>query len=69
MARYIRFLSAPGECFNDHPLYWIVNKRTRKPIGQVFFDDQWSMWCARFKEDGVWSEECLRDVRAFIRSQ
>ena len=44
------------------PLYWIRNRRSGDSIGQVFYYPTWRCWIARFKEESVWSADCLTDV-------
>ncbi len=68
MAKFIRF-DKTDEFFNGRELFRIVNKRSGNPIGQIFFYKPWGIWCARFSEDSVWSEDCLDDVRAFIKER
>lgn len=65
MAKYIRFQKTDQE-YEGKPVYEIVNKRSGACIGQVFWYKPWRRWCARFKENSVWSEDCLNDVRFFM---
>jgi hypothetical protein len=51
-----------NEVYDGKPLYWIVNNRTKMPIGQIFWYRPWRRWCVRFKEDTVWSSDCLENV-------
>ncbi len=67
MAKYIRY-DKTDEFFNGKMLYQIINKQSGNPIGQIFWYKSWRQWCARFKEDTVWSEDCLADVREFIKA-
>jgi len=68
VAKYIRFEIDPeGLTHEGKPIYWIVNKRGKDTIGQIFWYPTWGLWAARFKKDSVWSEDCLADVREFIK--
>ena len=53
---------------NGKPVYWIVNIRSNSPIGQIFWYTPWRRWCARFKEESVWSPDCLVDVNKAIKA-
>jgi hypothetical protein len=67
MAKFIQFVKA-DENHEGNPMYWIANKRSGDTIGQVFWYGPWHQWTCRFKEDSVWSQDCLADVREFILS-
>ena len=67
MAKFIRFDKA-DEIFEDRETYDIVNKKTGWAIGQIFWYAPWHQWTCRFKEDSVWSQDCLTDVCEFILS-
>ena len=68
MAKFIRLSKDTEVTHEGKPVYWILNKRAGASIGQLFWYTPWRKWCARFKEDTVWSEDCLADVRKFIRT-
>jgi len=61
--RFVRIgQSVDGEQHAKHPLYWIVNRKSSKSIGQIFYYAPWRQWVARFDPDSVWSAGCLTDV-------
>ena len=60
--------STEHELHAGKPLYWIVNNRSGNPLGQIFWYPSWRRWVARFKEDSVWSPDCLVDVNKAIEA-
>lgn len=66
MPKFIRFEFDTGT-HEGKPLFSIVNKRSNEAIGQVFWYGLWRQWTVRFREDSVWSQDCLADVREFIQ--
>jgi len=65
MPKYITF-HKDVQSFGGKIVYIILNKRTGKPLGDVFWYAPWKQWTARMDEDAVWSQDCLDDVRRFI---
>jgi hypothetical protein len=64
MSRFIRF-EDEGQEHEGRPVYGVVNKRSRTTIGQVFWYGPWKRYTARFREDSVWSPDCLEAVATF----
>jgi len=66
MAKYIIFEeSVPAY---NRPTYQILNKRSGDPLGNIFWYPPWRSYTASFFSSSVWSQDCLQDVAAFIRS-
>ena len=65
MAKYIKF-SDSGESYSRKAMYDITNKKSGDCLGMIFWYPPWHLWVARFKEESVWSAECLADVQAFM---
>lgn len=65
MAKYIKF-EAQNRVHDGMPVFSIINKHHGDVIGEIFWYKDWKQMVARFKEDSIWSEDCLEDVRLFI---
>ena len=63
MAKYIRFELSDTK-HAGKPVYDVVNKKSGAPLAMMFWYTRWRRWCATFKEDTVWSADCLQDVAA-----
>jgi len=64
VSRYIRFMKEE-EAHEGRPTFAVVNRRSNQALGQVFWYGPWKRYTARFREDSVWSPDCLEAVAAF----
>jgi hypothetical protein len=64
--KYIAIMDS-SEKFDGKPLYSIMNKKSAMELAQIFWYAPWRRWCVRFEEESVWSEDCLKVVRLWIR--
>jgi hypothetical protein len=66
MAKFIEFQEVM-----PHPggVWLIRNKRSQDVLGQIEWYAQWRQYVAIFQESAVWSQDCLADVREFMKSR
>lgn len=63
MAKYIEF----NEVMPPPRGVWVIrNKSADTIIGRIEWYARWRQYVAIFTEGSVWSQDCLRDVRAFM---
>ena len=65
MAKFIEFKDS-GEWHEKKPMYDILNKKLGDVMGMVFWYPPWRQFVCRFKDDCIWSADCLKDVQEFI---
>lgn len=56
-----------GEIHAGKAIFYVYNNKSNVGMAQIFWYRPWRMWCARFNEDTVWSEDCLADLRESIK--
>jgi len=48
------------------PTYRIFARRPRTQLGRLQYDTSWRVYVFAPQYGTIWSEDCLRDVRAFL---
>ena len=66
--KFITIEQRDGEVFEKHPVYRIYNNRSKGQIGILSFYKPWKEYVFSSKEDCVFNNTGMRDVRDFIEN-
>ena len=64
MAKFINFDKGP--MLNGHESYDITNKKSGSSLARLFWYPPWKRYICQFREDSVWSSDCLADIENFL---
>ena len=48
--------------------YWITTRRGNVTLGEIRYYSQWKQFCFFPERGTVWSDDCLRNVRDFMKT-
>lgn len=63
---YIQALPLPEG--RKTPTFVVINRSSETPIGRIKWYGPWRQYCFYPHGDTVWSDGCLADIQAFIRT-
>jgi hypothetical protein len=64
MPKFIKF--EEGKTLNGHPSHDVLNKKSGSSLARVLYYPPWKRFTCQFREDSVWSSDCLADIQKFL---
>ena len=47
--------------------FWVINKRSGQPIGEIMWHCPWRQYCFFPEADTIWNDVCLGDIMNTVK--